>query len=391
MRIAFYAPLKPPTHPVPSGDRRVGRLLFDALGRAGHEVTLASTLRAYEPLGDAGHQVRLRDEGFAQAHGLIERWKDRDDAEAPDLWFTYHVYYKAPDWIGPMVSEALGIPYVIAEASYAPKRAGGAWAIGHDAAGRAIRAASLVFCPTKDDMGCIEALVAGDGKVVWLPPFLDATPYRSASLDRAVHRARMVAEHDMDPAVPWVVVVAMMRQGDKAASYRMLAQALGRLTDLPWQVVVAGDGPARAEIEKAFESVGPGRARFLGECEPEALTGIYAACDLCMWPAVNEAYGMAMLEAQAAGLPVVSRKVRGVPDVVRDGMTGLLAPPDDAIAFAELARGLLADPVRRIAMGASAASFVGTERSIDAIAARLGEALASLAIPDRRHPIVVRK
>ena len=378
MRIAFYAPLKSPAHSVPSGDRRVGRLLVDALELAGHEVTLASSLRTREPLGDTGRQVLLRDQGVAEARELIARWKGLDAASVPDLWFTYHVYYKAPDWIGPVVAEALGIPYVIAEASYAPKRAAGAWAMGHEAVGRAIRAAALLLCPTKDDMGCVQAVAASADSVVWLPPFLDAAPYQSAARDREAHRAELVDRHDLDPSVPWVVVVAMMRSGDKEASYRMLSQALGKVSDLPWQAVIVGDGPARPGIEEAFEAIVPGRARFLGERGPEELPGIYAASDLCLWPAVNEAYGMAMLEAQAAGLPVVSRRVRGVPDVVSHGETGLLAPADDPGAFADLARSLLADPARRNAMGAAAARKVRSERGLDATAGRLGEAIALL-------------
>ena len=77
--------------------------------------------------------------------------------------------------------------------------------------------------------------------------------------------------------------------------------------------------PGGGEVEAAFESAAPGRARFAGELGSGDLAAIYAASDLCVWPAVNEAYGMAMLEAQAAGVPVVSRAVRGVPDVVCDG------------------------------------------------------------------------
>ncbi len=391
MRIAFYAPLKSPTHSVPSGDRRVGRLLVEALQRAGHQVTLASTLRTLEPLGDAGRQALLRDQGAAEARDLIARWQGCKGASVPDLWFTYHVYYKAPDWIGPLVSEALGIPYVIAEASYAPKRAGGAWAAGHEAVGRAIRAAALVLCPTKDDMGCVQAVASSADKVVWLPPFLDTAPYEAAALDREAHRTRLVAEHDLDPSVPWVAVVAMMRSGDKEASYRMLSKTLGRVADLPWQVVIAGDGPARPGIEKAFAAIVPGRARFLGERGPEDLARIYAACDLCIWPAVNEAYGMAMLEAQAAGLPVISRRVRGVPDVVSHGETGLLAPADDPQAFADLARSLLADPVRRGAMGMAAARKVRGERGLDATAGRLGEAMAMLARVRAGGPAGVRR
>src|SRR5687768_3144088 len=110
MRIAFYAPLKSPDHPVPSGDRRVARLLVQALEQAGHEVTLASTLRTYEPEGNPARQLQLRDAGLAEADALIEAWGGK--GAPPDLWFTYHVYYKAPDWLGPGVCSSLGIPYV---------------------------------------------------------------------------------------------------------------------------------------------------------------------------------------------------------------------------------------------------------------------------------------
>lgn len=391
MRIAFYAPLKSPTHAVPSGDRRVGRLFIAALEAAGHEVSIVSTLRAYEPNGDHERQARIRTEGMVAASALVDQWRSGSDAKSPDLWFTYHVYYKAPDWIGPAVCEALSIPYVIAEASYAPKRAAGPWASGHTAAGKAIRAASLVLCATRSDLGCVRPVAASEAHVVWLPPFLDASPYQAAARDRIAHRAKLAAQHGLDPSIPWVAVVAMMRPGDKAASYRMLAKALGTMTDLRWQAIVAGDGIERPAIEQAFESGAPGRARFLGERGPEEIAAIYAACDLCMWPAVNEAYGMAMLEAQAAGIPVVSRNVRGVPDVVCDGMTGLLAPSEDERAFATMARELVTDAARRSSMGSAAAKFAGTERSLEATAVRLRELLEPFSRSGQRPPAALRR
>src|SRR5207253_11404693 len=58
---------------------------------------------------------------------------------APELWFTYHLYHKAPDWLGPQIADALRIPYVVAEASDAPKQASRGWAAGRRAAERAIR------------------------------------------------------------------------------------------------------------------------------------------------------------------------------------------------------------------------------------------------------------
>jgi glycosyltransferase involved in cell wall biosynthesis len=156
----------------------------------------------------------------------------------------------------------------------------------------------------------------------------------------------------------------------------VLASTFRQLTDLPWRLVVAGDGSARREIEAALESAAPGRACFLGTLAARELAEVYAACDLYAWPAVNEAYGMAMLEAQAAGLPVVSCATRGVPDVVVDGRTGVLVKDENLLADA--LRPLLVDPGRRASLGRNAAAFIAAERSIEAAAARLKRLLGAL-------------
>src|SRR4030095_1656431 len=99
------------------------------------------------------------------------------------------------------------------------------------------------------------------------------------------------------------------------------------------------------------------------------LPKIYAAADLYLWPAVNEAYGMAFLEAQAAGLPVVAGRTGGVPAVVADGVTGLLAPPGDAPAFAAAVGRLLDDADLRRRFSHAAVARM-QERHDDAAAAR---------------------
>jgi glycosyltransferase involved in cell wall biosynthesis len=376
MRIAFYAPLKAPTHGVPSGDRRVAGLLMRALAQAGHRVELVSSFRSYERDGDALRQGALRAQGIALGERLAAGWQAGPAHARPALWFTYHVYYKAPDWLGPAASRVLNIPYVIAEASHAPKRAGGPWAIGHDGSADAIRQAALVLAPTQHDVPCLEALLGSSARILRLPPFLDAAPFAAARAARDAHRAALAAAHGIDPAIPWLVVAAMMRPGDKQASYEALAAALALLRARPWQLLVAGDGDARAAVEAALTAAAPGRTTFLGALGSETLAAACAAGDLFVWPAVNEAYGMAMLEAQAAGLPVVSCALRGVPDVVLDGRTGLLAAPGDAAAFAEKVRTLLDDAPRRRALGEAAASFVLRERSIEVAAGILDNALA---------------
>ena len=118
---------------------------------------------------------------------------------------------------------------------------------------------------------------------------------------------------------------------------------------------------------------------FLGALEQQEVATACAAADLCVWPAVNEAYGMALLEAQAAGVPVVSCATRGVPDVVEHGRTGLLGAAGDESALAALARELLLDQGKRSRMGAAAAAFAGGERSVESAAALLGSLLAKFA------------
>lgn len=375
MRIAFYAPMKSPAHGTPSGDRRIAGLLMDALARAGHRVELASSFRSYEPAGDERRQIALREQGTALGRKLAEEWLEGAAAARPELWFTYHLYYKAPDWLGPEASAALGIPYVVAEASHAQKREGGAWDTGHRSAMQAIRRADLLLCPTRDDAAGLRMVGELRGRIESLPPFLDPAPFRAATQSRDAFRAELSRTHGLNPSVPWLAIAAMMRPGDKLASYGALARSLSRVRDLPWRFLVAGDGPARAEVEAAFEAEVPGRAAFLGALSVADVAATYAAADLCVWPAVNEAYGMAMLEAQAAGLPVVSCATRGVPDVVQHGETGLLAPGGDERVLANLVRDLLLDKGKRARMSAAAVHFAAGERSIASAAERLGSLL----------------
>ena len=378
MRIAFYAPLKAPGQGfAPSGDRRVAGLLMAALVHAGEQVELVSTFRSYDPDGDGERQAALRVQGEALGRTMAAQWRDLPPADRPALWFTYHLYYKAPDWLGPIVASALGIPYVVAEASYAAKRAGGPWAIGHESSTAAIRQAALLVSPTRDDIAGLRELVPQE-RILHLPPFLDLEPYRSALAAREENRARLAREHRIDPATPWIAVVAMMRHGDKLASYLALAGTLARVADVPWRLLVVGDGPARAEVRAAFDAAIPGRTVFLGEVKNRDIAPVYAACDLTVWPAINEAYGMALLEAQAAGLPVVSCALRGVPDVVADGESGVLVKANDFEALAGAVRGLLVDHARRRKLGQGAAAFVLRSRSLETAAERLSQALAKL-------------
>ncbi len=377
-RIAFYAPMKPPTHAVPSGDRRMARLLMDALGRAGHETFLVSRFRSYDGKGDPCRQARLR----AVGGKLAERYIRRLAPDPPTAWFTYHVYHKAPDWIGPRVAAHFHIPYLIAEASHAPKRRDGPWAIGYDGAAESIHAADAVLTLNPEDAPCLAPLLRRPDVAVSLKPFLDLSPYHSASHQRTEHRTAQAHPYSRNPDAPQLLTVAMMRDDVKLKSYRVLAKALTRVTDLSWTLFIVGDGPARPLVEDAFGPLGD-RVRFLGARDADTLPCLYAAADLFVWPAIGEAYGMVLLEAQATGCPVVAGRTGGVPQIVRDGETGLLATVGDHAAFEQAIRTLLSDHPRREAMRRKALEVTTRDHGLDAAAATLRTTLRRL-LPDGR-------
>ena len=84
MHVAFYAPLKPPDWPVPSGDRQIARMFISALHRAGHRVSIASRLRSFDRTGNATRQRRIADIGEHMVQRLERRY--REPGRRPDLW-----------------------------------------------------------------------------------------------------------------------------------------------------------------------------------------------------------------------------------------------------------------------------------------------------------------
>ncbi|MFN3483374.1 MAG: glycosyltransferase family 4 protein, partial [Rhabdaerophilum calidifontis] len=361
MRALFLAPMKPPDHPVPSGDRTIARLFVKLLGRLGYSVEIASTLRSFDPAPDAAADAALLAAGQCECARILAAERGRPP---PALVFCYHLYHKAPDVIGPALAAELGVPYIVAEASRAPKRAEGPFARRYALAEAAIGAARLHLCPTARDRAMLAAALRPGQALVDLKPFLDLAPWPLATALPARPAGAALR----------LLSVAMMREGYKQRSYALLAAALARLGDLDFTLDIVGDGPARAAVAAAFAPLGP-RVRLHGRIEdPVALGHLYAGADLFLWPAIDEPFGMVFLEAQAHGLPCLAGDGGGVADVIRAGETGLLVPQGDAAAFAAAIRALAADRARLAALGSAAWRFVRGERSLPAAAARVAAA-----------------
>jgi glycosyltransferase involved in cell wall biosynthesis len=368
-RIAFYAPLKTPDHPIPSGDREVARLMMAALETAGYEVELASRLISYQkrPSAEIGRERRLAAE--AEATRLIDAWQGGAERK-PDLWFTYHPYCKAPDWIGPRVAEALGIAYVTAEACRTRQGTDGDWIVSRRAVQAAVKGAAVNFCLKPSDRAYLETFVPDMETVVSLPPFVDL-----ARID-AVREHAAYADHFAN-GHPLILGVGMMRPNAKLRSYELLAAALRRLPDLAWKLAIVGDGPMRGDVERLFAALPAGRVHFAGAVGQDEVLRWMRAADIMAWPGFSEAFGMVYLEAQACGLPVAALRTAGVPVVVEDGVSGTLTSEDDE-AYAAALRGLLASEAKRRAYAAAGRRKVESMHDIASAAKVMRERIGAL-------------
>ena len=136
------------------------------------------------------------------------------------------------------------------------------------------------------------------------------------------------------------------------------SRRLAAIVDMPWRLTIAGDrtrnpaAAARLDTDIAAHGLGD-RVAVFGAVPPERILELYFASDVFVLASRFEGYGMALAEAIAHGLPVVSTMVGAIPDTVPGG-TGLLVSPDDAAELAQALRRLIGDPAERQRLAANA-------------------------------------
>jgi glycosyltransferase involved in cell wall biosynthesis len=134
--------------------------------------------------------------------------------------------------------------------------------------------------------------------------------------------------------------------------------------------LLVGDGELRAELERRVGDEGLGHAvRFTGWRSD--LVEVYGALDLVVCSSINEGTPVSVIEASAAGKPVVGTRVGGMPSVIQHGVTGLLVPPGHPAALAAAMSTILSDPDLARRMGAAGSAFsrerYGRERMVSQI------------------------
>jgi phosphatidyl-myo-inositol dimannoside synthase len=347
MRIAFYTPFKPLGHTHPSGDLVIATGLYDFLRARGHSLWPVGPLRT--------RWIYARPWQWPTVVREYRRSRRHLKKEKVDLWLTYHTYYKAPDLIGPLLSEREGIPYAVFQGIYSTKRRRQLRTrIGFELNKRALTRAAHVFSNRRLDLVNLRRIIP-DQRLSYIRPGIFTAPfYFDPAARESLHRQWKVG------ADPVILSAAMLRPDVKSRGIAWVIRSCGRLfrQGVSFDLVIAGDGKERGRLEQLAAAHLPGRVRFVGKIPRSEMYRFYSAGDLFVFPGIRESLGMVYLESQCCGLPVVAFDNGGIPEVVAHTVTGLLVPPFDGDAFDAAVKRLTLNKDLRRHMGRQARAHV---------------------------------
>jgi glycosyltransferase involved in cell wall biosynthesis len=169
----------------------------------------------------------------------------------------------------------------------------------------------------------------------------------------------------------------------KALDVLLRAAALLREEVPGVRTVIAGDGPERERLEALKEKLGLGDSvTFLGRRTD--VPDVFAALDVAVLSSDYEGTPLALMECMGVGRPIVATRVGGVPEMIEDGVHGLLVPPQDPEALAGAVAELLRDPERARSMGEMARERRAREFDVGVTAQRLGSLYERLYADSKR-------
>jgi glycosyltransferase involved in cell wall biosynthesis len=185
-------------------------------------------------------------------------------------------------------------------------------------------------------------------------------------VDRTAVRKNLAAEHDLPADALWVGVIGALSRRDKGQGVLIEAWCA---VDRRHRLLLIGEGPDRRRFEHKIQRCGLGERVVLTGFIPEA-ERVLPALDLLAVPSLSEGLGGVIIDAFLAGVPVVASDVGGVPELVRDGETGLLVPPGDPAALAAALGRMLADDDLRRRCAEKARLLAGDEFCVPRMADR---------------------
>ncbi len=192
-----------------------------------------------------------------------------------------------------------------------------------------------------------------------IPNFLDCAEYRRKP--DAGFRARLCPPDRCDALVVHVSNFRPVKRVHVALEvFHLIRQCIRA------RFILVGDGPVRADIERRVAELNLGDdVTFAGE--QHDLVPWLSSADLFLLPSSEESFGLAALEAMACEVPVVASNVGGLPEIIEDGVTGFVCPPNAVEAMAERGIALLTDSTLREFITRAAANMVRTRYCSDLV------------------------
>jgi len=353
MRICFYAPFKPLGHPHPSGDLIIATGLYDFLISQGHQLLIASSLRS--------RWIYLKPWRYFEIYKEYRNTAKRIREFSPDLWLSYHCYYKAPDLLGPSLCKKFDIPYTIFQGIYSTKqRRKLKGKIGFYLNRHSLLQAVQHFSNRKVDLKNLQRIIPAK-QLAYIKPGIFPESFSFDQDARLEMREKWQIQNE-----PVILTAAMFRPDVKTQGLTWMIKALAQLAvpDIPFKLIIAGDGSERETLTQLADQYLPGRVIFTGQIARKQMYRFYSGGDLFVFPGIRESLGMVYLEAQSCGLPVIAFENGGIPEVVQQGKTAFLPPPFDTDSFCTKVKQLLQDTQQRTTMGQSAAKFIRQEHDL---------------------------
>ena len=203
-----------------------------------------------------------------------------------------------------------------------------------------------------------------------------------SQLETTISREAMRMAMGVPVDAPLLGIIARLTE---QKGHRVLLDALAQMPDLSQaHLVIVGDGPLRDELQRQAAGLGlADRVRFLGARRD--LGNILAAIDVFVMPSFWEGLPLAMVLAMGAGLPVVATRVAGIPEVVQDGVNGLLVTPGESGELGAALSRVVNDDTTRVLLGQAARAFVRPRFGVDGYV-RSVTALYERLLAEKRQP-----
>lgn len=343
-------------------------MLVSEFARVAPEVGVRISVCGLDGSSEGPAAERLRALGV-DPHGLglrglfdprdLRRLRRHTAAIGPDLVHTHLTY---PDIAGGLIARSLALPAVST--------------IHSDHFGSGIRERAKDRLAATVRRHCAQRVIAVSARA--RATYLDTgwdTAQRVVTVRNGVSAkprpgagASIRHELGIDPGATVALMLSVLRpEKQHPIGIEAVRLALQRHPGL--RLLIAGDGPERPAIEAAAAELG-GAARLLGHREDPM--DLLDASDLLLHSSSTEAFPTAMVEAMAASVPIVAIAVGGIPEIVRDGESGLLVdPPGTAVGLADAIGSLIADESLRRRLGAAGRRDYESELTGGAWARRL--------------------